>query len=248
MRPLPRVYPASPHPHSKKITVSTPAQPQVINVKQQCEVRQRPSLPDVRLIPANSPRKLLPNTTKSQDVKRKSPTKFTVSTRLLLKKHLKEQQPVTNIEFEEENSPSAFIKAPQQYRLKEKPAHCESTYKLIVPKPAYVHNVTQSDPGRGIDGVVSLLKEAAAVKYELQYRSGMRQVNGFLPSLKGSGETTPIPTAVGSFATAAAKEQAGYRIRSLLNLPNGNSEPVANPPAQTRVRVWKGRLGTLVAK
>lgn len=247
-RTLAQVYPASPRKQNKEIGVVTSPKALEVNVRQ---VRQRPSLPDVCLMPPISPRKEPPTSAKGQEKKGKTAIQFAGATRVLLKKHLKEQQqPQAKIEFEEEGSPSAFYKSSQQFKSKGKSSHIENTYKLIVPRPTVAHTATKSDTTDGMSGVVSLLKEAAAVKYELQPRSQARPVNDFFPGLRISGETSPLPSPGLGFSSAAEKQQSGYRLRSLLSPHSSNQDQRTTPlrPVEGKARVWKGRLGTIIAK
>jgi len=202
-------------------------------------------------MPPISPRKELLTTAKGQDKKGKTAVQFAGATRVLLKKHLKEQQqPQAKFEFEEEGSPSAFYKSAQQFKSKGRPSHTENTYKLIVPRPAGAHAATKSDTMVGMRGVVSLLKEAVAVKSELQPRGQTRPVNELFPGIRVSGETSPVPSPVSGFEAAAEKQQSGYRLRSLLSPHSSNQGQRVTPlrPVQGKARVWKGRLGTIVAK
>lgn len=247
-RTLAQVFPNSPRKQGKEVGVVTSPQALEVNVRQ---VRQRPSLPDVCLMPPISPKKGLPASAKHQLKKEQTTPKFAGATRMLLKKHLKEQQPPqTKIEFEEMGSPSAFYKSAQQFKPKNKSSRTENTYKLIIPRPAVTHVATKSDTTIAMSGVVSLLKEAATIKYEVQPRSNARHVNDLFPGLRTSGESSPMPSPTAGFTAAAEKQQTGYRLRSLLSPPSSNEAQTTTPlrRVEGKVRLWKGRLGTILAK
>lgn len=229
---------------------------QDIDVKDVKKRLRRRSLLDVKL---ESPRQSLPplhptpplapgSTTHKKVPKLKRPHQFISPTHMLLARQMEAQHELPPVEFEEEASTPTFFRTVNETHQASNPPAAQSTYRIAKPRPLAESTLIPEVESKRETGIIGLLKEAAAVKYEAPRREGAHTVHELIGKTPATLSTPALSAAIfDGFGTVADRElsqAARYKIKSLINLKPPSPQIPSTP--KTPARIWKGSRGSLL--
>ena len=231
---LPSLSPKSSSPASPSRLPEPAKQWQDINVAKAALSHRKVSLKDVCL---QSPRKSSQSRFTSLQLPAELPSKpnnFVSPAKVLLQKQTQSKEAAAPIQFEQEDSVRAFYNDSGEAKIRPIQVKSSSTYHLIKHVP--VVTPTPVALSARAEGVIPLLKEAAALNSPQPARSNQRVVNAFV-SKSPMSVKLPRKTEGGFEAEAEL-----YRIRKQVEVVQKQSW------RPSTLRIWKGRRGSVLER